>query len=92
MQCSILIIKRLNANMNVKRKIPNNGDAKTMNDIANDKTLTPNRNILDHFEILLVVMPSMFLTIPINKRPKATETTSIPIANNGNIILQFIMQ
>ena len=70
MQCSILIIKRLNANMNVKRKIPNNGDAKTMNDIANDKTLTPNRNILDHFEILLAVMPSMFHTIPINKDQK----------------------
>ena len=54
---SIPIIKRLIANIKVKRKIPNNGDAKTINDTANDKIPTPNRNILDHFEIFLAVMP-----------------------------------
>ena len=54
---SIPIIKRLIANMKAKRKIPNNGDAKIINDTANDKMPTPNRNILDHFEILLDVIP-----------------------------------
>ena len=54
---SIPIIKRLIANMKVKRKIPNNGDAKIINDTANDKMPTPKRNILDHFEILLAVIP-----------------------------------
>ena len=54
---SIPIIKRLIANMKVKRKIPNNGDAKIINDTANDKMPTTKRNILDHFEILLAVIP-----------------------------------
>ena len=53
---SIPIINRLIANMEVKRKIPNNGDAKIIND-TDDKMPTPNRNILDHFEILLDVIP-----------------------------------
>lgn len=54
---SIPINNRLIANMKVKRKILNNGDAKIINDTANDKMPTPNRNILDHFEILLDVIP-----------------------------------
>ena len=54
---SIPIIKRLTAKIKVKRKTPNSGDAKTINDTANDKIPTPNRNILDHFEILLAVIP-----------------------------------
>jgi hypothetical protein len=83
---SIPIIKRLTANIKVKRKTPNNGDAKTINDTANDKILTPNRNILDHFEIRLAVIPWMILAIPRNKRPKATKPTSIPVAINGNAI------
>ena len=88
---SIPIINRLIANMKVKRKIPNNGDAKIIND-TDDKMPTPNRNILDHFEILLDVIPWMILAIPTNKSPKVTNPTNIPAANNGNTITTIPMQ
>jgi hypothetical protein len=47
-QYSIPKIKRLIANINVKRNAPSNGDANTINDMAIDNIPTPIANDLDH--------------------------------------------
>ena len=54
---SIPIIKRLTANRNVTRNIPNNGFVKTINDTPIDNIPTATRNILDHFEVCLSRTP-----------------------------------
>ena len=54
---SIPIIKRLTASINVRRTIPNNRFAKTINDTPIDNIPTITRNILDHFEVCLSKIP-----------------------------------
>lgn len=54
---SIPIIKRLTANRNVRRNIPNNGFAKTIIDMPIDSIPTATRNILDHFDVCLSKTP-----------------------------------
>jgi hypothetical protein len=83
---SIPIIKRLTANRNVRRNIPNNGFAKAINDIPIDNIPTATRNILDHFEVCLSKTPCTILAAPINKRPRASKVTKNPIVNMGKAI------
>ena len=83
---SIPIIKRLTANRNVRRIIPSNGFAKTINDTPIDNIPTATRNILDHFEVCLSKTPCSILADPINKSPMASKVTKNPIANIGKAI------
>ena len=83
---SIPIIKRLTASRNVRRNIPNNGFAKTINDIPIDNIPTPTRNILDHFEVCLSITPWTILATPINKSPIASKVTKNPIVKIGKAI------
>jgi hypothetical protein len=87
--CTILstpIIKRLTASRNVRRNIPTNGFAKTINDIPIDKIPTATRNILDHFEVCLSITPWTILATPINKSPIASKVTKNPIVKMGKAI------
>ena len=83
---SIPIIKRLTASRNVRRNIPTNGFAKTINDIPIDKIPTATRNILDHFEVCLSITPWTILATPINKSPIASKVTKNPIVKMGKAI------
>ena len=83
---SIPIIKRLIASINVRRNIPSNGFAKTINDTPIDNIPTATRNILDHFEVCLSITPCIILATPINKSPIASKVTKNPIVNIGKAI------
>ena len=87
--CTILsthIIKRLIPNINVRINNPNNGFAKTINDIPIDNIPTPTRNIFDHFEVCLSITPWTILATPINKSPIASKVTKNPIVKMGKAI------
>ena len=84
---SIPIIKRLTANINVRINIPTNGFIKTIKDMPIDNIPTATRNILDHFEVCLSKIPWTILAAPINKSPRASKVTNIPIVNIGKAII-----
>ena len=54
---SVPIIKRLNANINVRTNTPNKEFVKTRSDTTIDNIPTPISNALDHFEDCLSKIP-----------------------------------
>lgn len=70
--------------MNVKRNIPNTGNANTTKDTAKDSIPTPIRNPLDHFEMCLLTTPCIILAIPKKNNPTDNSVTRKKVANTGN--------
>jgi hypothetical protein len=81
---SIPITSRTMAIMKFNKPIPNNGDAKTIVDIATANIPTPIDNDLEPFDTCLDDAPSIILAIPANNRPTPSKITKNPVAYSGN--------
>ena len=80
---SIPIISRAIATMKFNKTIPNNGDAKTITDIATANMPTPKDNDLELFDMCLDDAPSIIFAIPANNRPIPSKMTKNPVAYSG---------